>query len=195
MNKLANGRAHDLGPHDLGPNEKFDAELVSLRLEEAGATLLSLPSGGARTELRTSAWPAIHAEAEAYGWSGARLKPASPAAQAISRMDEALGWIRLIPQENYVLRRIVGARALVSPLTGRHLFSWRRLGGLLGADGRAIQRWHGKGIAMIVAALNGEAEAPAPGQGPGQAGAQGPGQAPGQAPTRRALGTKEELFV
>ncbi len=139
--------------------ERFDVDLVALRLEEAGATLLALPSGGARTEMRTSAWPAVHETVEAYGWSGTQLKPAVPAAAAISRMDEALGWIRLIPQENYVLRRIVGARALVSPLTGRHLFSWRRLGALVGADGRAVQRWHGKGIAMIVARLNGEAPA------------------------------------
>lgn len=139
--------------------ERFDADLVALRLEEAGATLLALPNGGTRTDMRTSAWPAVNATAEAYGWSGTQLKPAVPAAAAISRMDEALGWIRLIPQENYVLRRIVGARALVSPLTGRHLFSWRRLGALVGADGRAVQRWHVKGIAMIVARLNGEAPA------------------------------------
>ncbi len=138
--------------------EKFDAEIVSFRLEEAGATLLALPASRARTGLRTSAWPAVNASAEAYGWSGSRLKPAVPPAAAITRMDEALGWIRLIPQENYVLRRIVGARALVSPLTGRHLFSWRKLGTLIGADGRAVQRWHAKGIAMIVALLNGETE-------------------------------------
>lgn len=69
-------------------------------------------------------------------------------------MDEVLSWIQLIPQENYVLRRIVGARALVSPLTGRHLFSWRRLGKLLGADARAVQRWHEKGLSLIALHLN-----------------------------------------
>ena len=135
----------------------FDTTLIASRLEEAGATLLALPARGARTGFSTASWPAVHETIDAYGWSGTRLRPVLPSAQAISRMDEALGWIRLIPQENYVLRRIVGARALVNPISGRHLFSWRRLGGLLGADGRAIQRWHGKGIAMIVAALNGAA--------------------------------------
>jgi hypothetical protein len=34
------------------------------------------------------------------------------------------------------------------------LFPWRRLGKALGADHKAIQRWHAQGIAMIVAALN-----------------------------------------
>ena len=72
-------------------------------------------------------------------------------------MDQALAWIPLIPAEKLVLRRIVGCRALVSPLTGRHLFSWRRLARLLGADHKAIQRWHGTGIDLIVASLNRDA--------------------------------------
>ena len=52
------------------------------------------------------------------------------------------------------MRRIVGARSLVHPVTDRHLFPWRRLGGALGADHKAVQRWHAEGIGLIVAALN-----------------------------------------
>jgi hypothetical protein len=48
----------------------------------------------------------------------------------------------------------VGARALVSPVTGRHLYSWRRLGSLVGADHKAVQRWHAQGVDLLVAALN-----------------------------------------
>jgi hypothetical protein len=70
-------------------------------------------------------------------------------------MDEAMGRIALIPADRYVLRRIVGARSLVSPATGRHLFAWRRLGLLLGADHKAVQRWHAQGIALIAAGLRG----------------------------------------
>ncbi|MGH7067730.1 MAG: DUF6362 family protein [Acetobacteraceae bacterium] len=142
------------GPGGGGAGHTADSLIE--RLEEAGATLLSLPAGaGPRTDVRASRWPVVRAAVDAYGWSGARLRPAVPGASAISRMDEALGWISLIPQEKYVLRRIVGARALVSPLTGKHLFSWRRLGTVLGADARAVQRWHAKGIAAILAALDG----------------------------------------
>jgi hypothetical protein len=65
-------------------------------------------------------------------------------------MDQAFGWLALIPADRYVLRRIVSARSLVSPLTLRHLFSWRRLGLLLGADHKAVQRWHGQGVGLIV---------------------------------------------
>lgn len=132
-------------------------ESVTARLEEAGTTLLCLPISGSRPYLRVSRWPAIHTAIDAYGWSGARLRPPMPPAAAISRMDETLRWIGLIPDDKYVLRRIVGARALVSPLTGRHLFPWRRLGGLLGADGRAVKRWHAKAITFICDSLNGGA--------------------------------------
>ncbi|MGC8468938.1 MAG: DUF6362 family protein [Acetobacteraceae bacterium] len=133
----------------------YDAELVLYRLEEAGATLLALPQSGYSTRLSQTRLLSVRSALESYGWQTARLAPPVPSAQRISRMDEALGWIGLIPQARYVLRRIVGARALVSPLTERHLYTWRRLGGLLGADHKAVQRWHAEGIDRIVAALNG----------------------------------------
>jgi hypothetical protein len=68
-------------------------------------------------------------------------------------MDLAFGYLALIPQDRYLLRRIVGCRALVHPISGRHLFSWRRLAETLGADHKAIQRWHAEGIRIIIFAL------------------------------------------
>ena len=62
----------------------------------------------------------------------------------------------LIPLDRYVVRRIVGARSLVHPITLRHLFPWRRLAAAIGADHKAVQRWHAQGINLIVAALNKE---------------------------------------
>ena len=137
-----------------GREEAPDAEYVIHRLEEAGCTLLALPGTGYSTRLRTSNLDVVRA-AEAFGGdTGGRIRPPVPSAEQITRMDEALGWITLIPQDRYVLRRIVGARSLVSPSTERHLYSWRRLGTVLGADHKAVQRWHATGIEMIVAALN-----------------------------------------
>lgn len=132
-----------------------DAEYIRYRLEEAGRTLLALPNTGPNTHLRTTRHDVVQSAVEAYGWSrvDARLRPASPAPGQITRMDEALDWIPRIPVDRYVLRRIVGARALVSPITERHLFSWRRLGALLGADHKAIQRWHAQGVDIIVKSL------------------------------------------
>jgi hypothetical protein len=131
-----------------------DADYVICRLEEAGATLLALPSTGWSTKLRTSSIEIVRTALESYGWSPARLRPAVPTSDRISRMDEAMGWIGVIPLDRYVLRRIVGARSLVHPITQRHLFPWRRLGAALGADHKAVQRWHSQAIDMIVAALN-----------------------------------------
>jgi hypothetical protein len=133
-----------------------DAQYVIYRLEEAGRTLLSLPNSGYSTRLRTSRHDVVQSAAEAYGWDkmDARLRPAAPSSAQVTRMDEALDWIPTIPRDRYMLRRIVGSRSLVSPITERHLFSWRRLAALLGADHKAIQRWHAQGVDLVVAALN-----------------------------------------
>ncbi len=132
----------------------YDKELVQFRLEEAGATLLAIPSTGWTTKLRTSSIDIVRNAAEAYGWGEKTLRPPAPDSAKIDRMDEALGWIPLIPLENYVLRRIVGARSLIHPLTEKYLYPWRRLAAALGADHKAVQRWHRQGIDIIVDALN-----------------------------------------
>jgi len=142
-----NGDAHS-GDHTI------DAAYVTYRLEEAGETLLALPGTGYTTRLRTSTIDIVRTAMENYGWSESRVRPPVPSSRRITKMDEALGWIPLIPRDKYVLRRIVGARCLVSPVTERHLFPWRRLAAALGADHKAVQRWHAQGIDMIVAALN-----------------------------------------
>ena len=131
-----------------------DAEFVIYRLEEAGAALLALPGTGWSTKLRASSLEIVRSAIESYGWSTKRIRPAVPPAAKITRMDEAMGWIPLIPVDRYVLRRIVGARSLVHPITERHLFPWRRLATALGADHKAVQRWHAQGIDLIVLALN-----------------------------------------
>jgi hypothetical protein len=137
----------------------IDAETVIHRLEEAGHTLLCLPTSGHSTALRQTRHAFVAEAVEAFSAvSDSRPRPPVPPAIRITRMDQALAWIPLIPAEKLVLRRIVGCRSLVSPLTGRHLFTWRRLARLLGADHKAIQRWHASGIDMIVATLNRDAE-------------------------------------
>jgi hypothetical protein len=132
----------------------FDAELVIYRLEEAGAALLALPGTGWSTRLRGSSLEIVRTAIENYGWTTNRIRPPVPSAAQITRMDEAMSWIPLIPVDRYVLRRIVGARSLVHPITERHLFPWRRLATALGADHKAVQRWHAQGIDLIALALN-----------------------------------------
>jgi hypothetical protein len=138
---------------DAAAPRDVDAAFIIYRLEEAGATLLALPGSGYSTRLRVTALDVVQEAQEAKGWQAGRIRPPVPSASRISRMDEALGWIALIPRDRYMLRRIVGARCLVSPVTERHLFSWRRLGTVMGADHKAVQRWHAQGIDMLVGAV------------------------------------------
>ena len=136
------------------PHQVIDADFVVYRLEEAGATLLAMPGTGWTTRMRSSSLEIVRTALETYGWTESRIRPPVPSSAKITRMDEAMAWIPLIPLDRYVLRRVVGARSLVHPITDRHLFAWRRLGSALGADHKAVQRWHAQGIAMIVQALN-----------------------------------------
>ncbi len=128
---------------------------VQVLLEEAGATLLALPHTGYTTRLRQGGLEWVRdAVALAPGSGDGRVRPAAPSGASIDQMDRVLAWVSLIPDGKQVLRRVVGARALVHPLTGRHLFAWRRLGTALGADHKAVQRWHAQGLEIITRALN-----------------------------------------
>lgn len=145
----------------------IDAETVIYRLQEAGATLLSLPFTGGHKPIRSNMPECVREQIEAYGWTGVQNRPAVPTAATITRMDEAFGWIELIPPTagnrytadlysphgGVMLRRIVGARALVSPITERHLYSWRRLADRMGASHMAAKAWHAQGIDVIVKKL------------------------------------------
>ena len=124
-----------------------------MRLEEAGQALLSLPHTGPSTRLVQSGLEWIRDAGMQAAASRGKIRPAAPDAATITRMDQALAWIPLIPVDRYVLRRVVGARSLVDPMTGRHLYSWRRLALAVGADHKAVQRWHAQGIGLIVALL------------------------------------------
>ena len=134
---------------------ELDVDHVIFRLEEAGSTLLALPGSGWSTRMRNSSLQIVRTALEAYGWETARVRPAVPSADKVDRMDEAMAWLSLIPEKQYVLRRVVGARSLVHPITDRHLYPWRRLGSAMGADHKAVQRWHAQGIGIIVASLEG----------------------------------------
>ncbi len=167
--------------------DRVDAAYVIYRLEEAGATLLALPGTGYSPRLRVSHLDVLQTAVEAFGGERGRLRPAVPGAARISRMDEALAWITLIPADRTVLRRIVGARSLVSPTTERHLYSWRRLGEVLGADHKAVQRWHGQGVDMLVGAVMALRRTRAAAGGSRAAGAGAAVTAPLSAPRRSGI--------
>lgn len=131
-----------MSPHD-----------VVARLERAGRTLLMLPPTCVPNRMRPVTYDQLVPGIRAFQADLAAPLRCTPEAADIDAMDEAFTWLSFIPQDRYVIRRIIASRCLVSPLTDRHLFPWRRLASLIGADHKAVQRWHGQGIDYIATAL------------------------------------------
>ena len=137
-----------------GEQPIVDPAFVVAHLECAGKTLLALPLSGFSTRLKTAS---INSEMAGWagGWfSGSAAKCPRPTPHAIDAMDNTMTWLGYIPQHLLVLRRCVGARSLVNPITDKHIYSWRRLGDFMSVDHKTAQRWHADGVRYIVDALN-----------------------------------------
>ena len=132
----------------------WTAELVIDRLDRAGATLLALPHTGHSTRMSQSKLPIVRDFADLVGAEQDDELVLTPTPRMISEMEQALGWITLIPAERTVLRRIVGARSLCRPTTMRPLYGWRRIAMMVGASHEAVRQWHAQGIDLIVSGLN-----------------------------------------
>ena len=133
---------------------RIDHDGIVGRLEQAGATLLAMRVRSPYPATYGTNWPQVlHDAVEAYGWTDEPTRPALPDSATISRMDVTFNWLGAIPNHRHVLRRIVAARALVSPESGKHLLGWRRLARIIHADHHAIMRWHRDGIGIIINGL------------------------------------------
>ena len=140
----------------MRPMPILDTEYVTARLVEAGSALMGMPPNAPRMGVKVCDYGFVSEMCKEAVKAGEpiRVRAPSPSASAITRMDEAFGWLSLIPAHRFVLRRIVAARSLTSPVTGEPINAWSKLAGALGADYRAIQRWHGQGILIIAQALS-----------------------------------------
>lgn len=132
------------------------AEDVVYWLEKAGTTLQGLPDTGPRLGLRLVSLELRMAAQMAGPAPGRERRALRPALEPgdIAAMDTAFAWLALIG--NRTERRIVCARLLCDPRTGRHRYSWRAIGRLLGVDHHAVQGWWRRGIDQIVRELAGE---------------------------------------
>lgn len=144
-----------LAPRAAAPPHPVDdlARVVADRLEHAGRTVLAMPRTGYSTAMRVGGLDVVRVVAESYGWSSESIRAPAPSAAEITRMDEAYGWLALIPDSQIVIRRIVGARSLVHPVSYRHLYTWRAIGSALNMHHNTVQKCHAEGIRIIVAAL------------------------------------------
>jgi hypothetical protein len=138
----------------------IDSELVIHRLERAGATLLAMRTRSPYPAPYRCALPdPVRDIYDTWDWKEPATaydnRPAIPNAAAVTAMDTTFRWLNFVPNQRHVVRRIVALRALVHPISGRHVCHWRHLGQVLHADYRGVQRWHADGISHIVNALAG----------------------------------------
>jgi hypothetical protein len=141
-------------------------EDVRQRLEDAGRTLMSLPlPSGSLPKDDRSRWPdvvrgyedafvaLIGASDEVkqdFSMQHNRVR-ASPSARSVGRMDEVLEWLWRFTDPRK--RRLCLARALIHPVSGRHVVSYRKLGRMFGLHHETIRAWHDRALADIAGAL------------------------------------------
>ena len=118
-------------------------DLVKARLAEAADTLRRLPS--ARLKAKLTAWPdVVQSAATAYGYEAAQTRPAAPSPEAISRMDETLGWLFWVGNDG---RRLLWARAMGVP--------WRKLEDIDGRSHVTLKKLHDRLLGEIAQRLAG----------------------------------------
>lgn len=125
-----------------------DLDNIQSWLEWAGKSLLLLPVKGCKPASYRSFWPDFPPDPnEAYGYNQQSLKLSPPSAEEIGKMDLVFELILLIPDER--IRRIIQARSLVAPLSGKYIWSWARIGRLIHLDRRSVRRLHYQGLVYI----------------------------------------------
>jgi len=134
-------------PYTTSPDE------VKTFLEWAGQRILSLPVHGLYPQTYRSFWPDYPQDPNtAYGYSNVKLRPPPPSKDEIPFVDEILDLILLVPIERQ--RRILNARSLINPTTGRYIFPWSKISFLLHSDPRTIKNLHKKGLEFIAGRLS-----------------------------------------
>jgi hypothetical protein len=139
---------------------------VSLRLEDAGRTLMSLPlPRGSLPKDERSRWPeAVRGYEDAFAAligasydvkqdfsDGHNRVRAAPSARSVGQMEEALDWLWHFDDPRK--RRLCLARALLHPVSGRHIASYRKLGRIFGLHHETLRAWHDRALAELATVL------------------------------------------
>ncbi len=155
-----------LSPASGGPAAYWTVEEVRRRLEEAGRTLMSLPlPRGSLPKDDRSRWPdAVRSHQDIFaaliGASPEVMQDFSdgqnrirtvPNARAVGQMEEALDWLWCFDDPRK--RRLLLARALIHPVSGRHVASFRKLGRIFGLHHETIRAWHDKALGELAVFL------------------------------------------
>ena len=126
----------------------LEPEELRTWLEWSGCKLLSMHIASPGPREPSAAWPEFAQDANlAYGYTGERLRPAIPSALEIELMDRIMMFPSLAKDIN--VRRILNARALVTPVANRYLYSWAKIAFMLHTNRPTVQRLHRNGLREI----------------------------------------------
>ena len=139
-----------------GHGDEWTPKLVELRLEEAGKTLFRIPSGRLWPAQIHSGMPdVVHDWWDVYNQHEAEERLANATPAQIAAMDEAFGWLSLIPDQHMKPRIVTALRSIVNPRNDRHIWTYRRLGRqLLNCHHDTVIAWHSIGLSAISRALS-----------------------------------------
>lgn len=122
---------------------RITADYIISRLEEAGAIAFSMPNSGYKLHCRTQNFHQLQEPVAATDRNTSpRVRFPPPSAQQITEMDRTYAWLALIPNDRYILRKIVSMRSVMNPMTMRHVNNWRSIADAVGANHLAVKAWH-----------------------------------------------------
>lgn len=123
-------------------------EEIDAWLKWAGEKLLSMPLRKPGPAAPGGCWPDFPSDATvAYGYSDIKLRPVPPLKGEIKFIDEILELILVI--NSIPTRRIMHARSLIAPNSGRNLYSFSRIAKLLSLDRKRVAKMHQQGLLQI----------------------------------------------
>ena len=141
-------QAQGRGPCRIPAQPLVPPEELQLWFEWAGSKLLALRVKSPAPAGPQSCWPDYADEPnQAYGYTGERVRPAIPRAAEINLMDQIFELTALISEPH--IRRIIHARSLVTPVLGRHLYSWPKIALMLHCNKQTAARYYFNGLAQI----------------------------------------------
>jgi hypothetical protein len=129
----------------------FTMDYIIRRIEHAGATLYCMRIKNPRPLLAQGRLDIIRGYMDDMPPASPSMRLPTPSARDVTLMDEALDWIRLVP--NSTSRRLISLRSQFHPLTERTRHSWRACGKVLGIDHKTAESWHRKAIGLLSVAL------------------------------------------
>lgn len=122
-------------------------------LEWAGSKMLAMGTSSPLPKAFGVNWPDIAPDVNtAYGYSGERLRPALPDSFEIQLMDKILEFPSLYITD-IDTRRILNARALVTPIGNKYVHNWTNIAKMLHTHRRAVRLLHEKGLVVIAKGL------------------------------------------